>query len=467
MICNIGSGTRTDKKWKVVKMLNKNKGMLQKPWWKVLAVALAFMVVAITSVLPVVSAAAESDIEAMKNSSVRVLITQGGRLLGKGSGFVIDDGKHIVTNYHVVEAVEKQGAQAWVALGRGRDMLRALEIRATSQANDIAVLSVDQKLAKPSVKMVRRDDIKAAESVIAVGFPGTSDRVDEDWLNAPATPTPGQVVQKLRLGGGAHMVQITADINPGNSGGPIFNSRGHVIGMSTLKGRSSSLNYAVDADEIMEVVKRTNAVAELAPASGAISGSKDSAAAPVAAETKPVVPPPAPEPFYQNPMIIGGAVVVLILVAIAGVMMSRKKSSPPPHMQMPMQPQMQPQQMPQGPMQGGPKPTVAASVRHTTLTGVSGFFAGKTIELPSGRPMIIGRDPQQAQLVFPSDMSEISRVHCIVTFDAAGQTFTVEDRSTNGTFFLNGQKINGQARLRSGERFYLSEPTHLFELRAD
>ena len=88
-------------------MLNKNKGMLQKPWWKVLAVALAFMVVAITSVLPVVSAAAESDIEAMKNSSVRVLITQGGRLLGKGSGFVIDDGKHIVTNYHVVEAVEK------------------------------------------------------------------------------------------------------------------------------------------------------------------------------------------------------------------------------------------------------------------------------------------------------------------------------------------------------------------------
>lgn len=135
-------------------------------------------------------------------------------------------------------------------------------------------------------------------------------------------------------------------------------------------------------------------------------------------------------------------------------------------MQMPMQPQMPPQQIPQGPA-AAPKPTVAAAVRHSTVTGVSGFFAGKTIEMPSGRPMIIGRDPQQAQLVFPSDMNEISRVHCIVTFDAASQTFTVEDRSTNGTFFVNGQKINGQARLRSGERFYLSEPTHLFELRAD
>ena len=451
-------------------MLNRRMGLLQQSLRKMLALVLALVLLSATGIMPVVSAATDADIETMKNSSVRVLITQGGRLLGKGSGFVIDDGKHIVTNYHVIEAVEKQGAQAWVALGRGRDLLRALEIRATSQANDIAVLSVDQKLAKPSVKLVRREDIKAAEQVIAVGFPGTSDRVDEDWLNAPATPTPGQVVQKLRLGGGAHMVQITADINPGNSGGPVFNSRGHVIGMSTLKGRSSSLNYAVDSDEIMEVIKRTNAVAERAPAAGSISGTKEQPVTPPpATDTKPVAPPPppAPEPFYQNPMILGGGAVALILLGIVGFMMSRKKTQPPMPIQMPMQPQMPQQQIPQGPPPAAPKPTVAAAVKHSTVSGVSGFFAGKTIEIAPGRPMLIGRDPQQAQLVFPSEMSEISRVHCIVTFDAASQTFTVEDRSTNGTFFVNGQKINGQARLRSGERFYLSDPTHLFELRAD
>ncbi len=156
----------------------------------------------------------------------------------------------------------------------------------------------------------------------------------------------------------------------------MFNSRGYVIGMSTLKGRSSSLNYAVDADEIMEVVKRTNAVAELAPAAGAIAGSKDAPVAPVATETKPVQQP-APEPFYQNPMFIGGAVVVIILIGIAGFMMSRKKNSPQ-QMQMPMQHQMPQQQIPQG-MPSAPKPTVAAAVHHSTVTGVSGFFAGKTI----------------------------------------------------------------------------------------
>src|SRR5665647_1205475 len=82
-------------------MLNQGKGTLQKPLWKALALALVFVVVAVTTALPVVSAA-ESDIETMKNNSVRVLVTQGGQLLGKGSGFVIEDGKHIVTNYHAV-----------------------------------------------------------------------------------------------------------------------------------------------------------------------------------------------------------------------------------------------------------------------------------------------------------------------------------------------------------------------------
>lgn len=453
-------------------MLNQRLDSLQKPVKKMMAIILTFVVLSVAAIMPVVAAATDADIEAMKNSSVRVLITQGGRLLGKGSGFVIDDGKHIVTNYHVIEAVEKEGAQAWVALGRGRGLLRALEIRATSQANDIAVLSVDQKLAKPSVKLVRREDIKAAEQVIAVGFPGTSDRVDEDWLNAPATPTPGQVVQNIRLGGGAHMVQITADINPGNSGGPVYNSRGHVIGMSTLKGRSSSLNYAVDADEIMEVIKRTNAVAERAPAAGSISGSKENPAPPPPpVDPKPVIPTTEslPVPFYQNPLVLGGGALVLILIGGIGYMMSRKKSPQPMNLQMQpqMHPQMSPQQIPQGAPPVAPKPTVAAAVKRTTINGVSGFFSGKIIEIVSGRPILIGRDPQQAQLVFPSDMSEISRVHCIVTYDSTSQSFTVEDRSTNGTFFVNGQKINGQARLRPGERFYLSDPTHLFELRAD
>jgi S1-C subfamily serine protease len=440
----------------------------------------AFLLMA-PGILSIVNAAAEADIETMKNATVRIVTIQGGRYLGHGSGMVIDDGKHVVTNYHVIRAVEEQGAQAFIALGRGRDLLRSTVIRATSRANDIAVLAVDQKLAKPSVKFVRRDDVKQGEQVMAVGYPWTSDVMNEDWLNAPATPTPGQVVQLTRRTGGTHVIQITAPINPGNSGGPVFNSRGHVIGMSTFLLRDAAgAFFAVDSDEIMEVVKRTSAIFETAAPSGSVPGGsnekpKDPNAGGSGGGTvtppPPPPPPPAPEPWYTNPMVIGGGALVLLLAVVGIFMMSRNKAqAPPPQMQMP--PQMQapmppPQHLPPtGPAPVQSKPTVAA-VKRSSIVGVSGFFAGRTVELPAGRPMIIGRDPQQAQLVFPAEMSEISRVHCIVTFDPATQTFGLEDRSTNGTFMVNGQRVSGQIKLRSGERFYLGEATNLFEVRSD
>ena len=73
-------------------MLNQRPGTLQRPLKKMVAIILAFMVLSVAAIMPVVAAATDADIETMKNSSVRVLITQGGRLLGEGRGFVIDDG---------------------------------------------------------------------------------------------------------------------------------------------------------------------------------------------------------------------------------------------------------------------------------------------------------------------------------------------------------------------------------------
>ena len=92
-------------------------------WTKVLRSTMAlFMALAFMSAVVAPSfaaAAADADIETMKNSAVRVLVTQGGRLMAKGSGFVIDDGKHIVTNYHVIEMVESQGAPSLGRSGPG------------------------------------------------------------------------------------------------------------------------------------------------------------------------------------------------------------------------------------------------------------------------------------------------------------------------------------------------------------
>jgi len=379
--------------------------------------------------------------------------------------------------------VEKEGAAAWVILGRGSDLRRALEIRATSEANDIAVLSVDRKLSKPSVKLVHRQDVKQGEDAVVVGFPQTTDQWDEDMFNAPPTPTPGKVVQNFRLGGTTHFFQLTADINPGNSGGPVFNSRGHVIGMATLKGRSSSLNYAVDADEVLEVIKRTPAIAEIAAGGTQVKPGPEAVDPAVAQQEKDRLAKEQQErekqlkeqqdKEQQNKMLMyGGAAVGVILLVVVIVMATRKKPGQAP-MQGPMPGQMPPGQMPGQIPGAAPMPPTAAAPqtrpvsKRSMISGISGFFAGKSMEIPAGRQMMFGRDPQQAQLVFPSDMNEISRIHCVVSFDAGSQSFVVEDRSTNGTFLVSGQRISGQARLKSGERFYLSEPNNMFEVRAD
>ena len=83
--------------------------------------------------------------------------------------------------------------------------------------------------------------------------------------------------------------------------------------------------------------------------------------------------------------------------------------------------------------------------------------------------VILGRDPQQAQLVFPSNAEDISRTHTVVKYDASSQSFLVEDRSTNGTFLVTGERLKpGEVRrLHAGDRFYLSDNRNMFEVRLE
>lgn len=54
----------------------------------------------------------------------------------------------------------------------------------------------------------------------------------------------------------------------------------------------------------------------------------------------------------------------------------------------------------------------------------------------------IGKDPAWANIVLPKSFAKISRKHCIITFDISQQKFIVNDISTNGLTYSNGQKLN-------------------------
>jgi hypothetical protein len=92
------------------------------------------------------------------------------------------------------------------------------------------------------------------------------------------------------------------------------------------------------------------------------------------------------------------------------------------------------------------------------LTGLTGPYAGQRFNLNQG-PAVIGRDPAQATVLYPQDITQVSRRHCSVRFDPAGRIFVLEDSSSNGTFLAGGERLqqNQPYYLQAGATFMLGQ----------
>jgi hypothetical protein len=114
-----------------------------------------------------------------------------------------------------------------------------------------------------------------------------------------------------------------------------------------------------------------------------------------------------------------------------------------------------------------PKPMPApapAAMGKAVLRGISGVYQGADVPF-DGKPIVLGRDPSAANLVFPSDTRGVSSRHCIVKYENA--RFYVEDCwSTNGTFLSGGKAVApGQpVEVKAGTRFYLGDQANTFEV---
>jgi hypothetical protein len=85
-----------------------------------------------------------------------------------------------------------------------------------------------------------------------------------------------------------------------------------------------------------------------------------------------------------------------------------------------------------------------------------------------GNGIVIGRDSVSCQVVLPANHANVSRTHCVVTYNPSSGMFVINDRkSSYGTFLANGTKIpyNQPTALRSGDRFYVATPDNMFEVR--
>ncbi len=150
----------------------------------------------------------------------------GAQEAGRGTGFIIDDQGHIVTNWHVVNG----GDQFEVIFADGES--REATLVGSDQISDLAVVKIDGDVPV-IVGLGDSDQLRPGQTVLAIGSPlGTfTTTVTEGIVSAIGRTFPQELAASSFY---TNLIQHDAAINPGNSGGPLFNLAGEVVGVNTL-----------------------------------------------------------------------------------------------------------------------------------------------------------------------------------------------------------------------------------------
>ncbi len=143
---------------------------------------------------------------------------------GSGSGFIYSKDGYIVTNSHVVKGAKR----IEVTLKDGSK--NVAKLIGTDSKTDLAVIKID-KSNLPVAKLGDSDKIKVGQLAVAIGNP-----LGEQYSG---TVTAGIVSGLNRTLNTADtslkLIQTDAAINPGNSGGPLVNTKGEVMGITSVK----------------------------------------------------------------------------------------------------------------------------------------------------------------------------------------------------------------------------------------
>lgn len=171
----------------------------------------------------------------------------------QGSGFLLDEDGHIITNNHVVEGAEV----IEVAFTNG--LVVEASVVGTDADSDIAVLKVEERPenAKP-LTLGDSKQVQVGQRAIAIGNPfGLRTTLTVGVVSARGRTFPSRATGQGPRYSIADVIQTDAAINPGNSGGPLFNSSGEIIGINTAirseGGTFEGVGFAVPSNTVKKV----------------------------------------------------------------------------------------------------------------------------------------------------------------------------------------------------------------------
>jgi S1-C subfamily serine protease len=169
---------------------------------------------------------------------------------GSGSGSVIDQSGHILTNHHVIEGATK------VAVNFGGQKNYAATVVGRDPDTDLAVIKLLElpKQGLTVIPMGDSDRLEVGQKVLAIGNPFGLDRtLTTGVISGLQRPIRARNDRPIE---GA--IQTDASINPGNSGGPLLDSHGRMIGINSQilspSGASAGVGFAVPVNIAKRIV---------------------------------------------------------------------------------------------------------------------------------------------------------------------------------------------------------------------
>ena len=157
---------------------------------------------------------------------------------GQGSGFLLDRQGHILTNNHVIN-----NAQRVEVTLSDKHKYKATVV-GVDKNHDLALLQITAPNLQPAT-LANSQGLTVGQRVYAIGNPfglqGTMTRGIISAIRSIRGPQNNPIEDAI---------QTDAAVNPGNSGGPLLNSRGEVIGITTLianngADQSSGIGFAI------------------------------------------------------------------------------------------------------------------------------------------------------------------------------------------------------------------------------
>ena len=162
-------------------------------------------------------------------------------MAGQGSGFILNKEGLILTNNHVIGNAQPGNVEVTLF---DKHQYKATVVT-VDKGHDLALLKINAPNLVPAILAETSTGLMVGQRVYAIGNP----------FGLSGTMTRG-IISAIRDVRGPEnnpiegAIQTDASVNPGNSGGPLLNSRGEVIGITTMiasngADQSSGIGFAI------------------------------------------------------------------------------------------------------------------------------------------------------------------------------------------------------------------------------